>query len=421
MFSSRISVLILEDDPTTALFYAGILRREGADVVTVCDLKVAREFLVKHRLADLDILLCDLMLPDGNGIDFIRDVRSINKGIPILVISSETEVTSIIEVMKENVQDYLIKPIHPQDMISKIKYHLSRSEATYQKTVYEKEKLLSLEKLLDWYSFKNKAMTGGDNDLHSLHKNLFHVLRASLSQGAGFGILVQIIDIIKGMQRNELGNYILDQEVLGILEDNAGYAKKILDTFTEIEDMIFDRVSMEKITFEEAWTEMENIKKDLTCFLEIKKQSLILGRPDTIIHPHYMIQVNRNYFRKVVSELLFNAMKFSPNHSKIFILVYAERDKLTLSFINSVEASSSLEEGIPNEYRGLIFEPFFRLNKNIYESHKTLDFGIGLTLVRETIVKFGGTVQVMNLKDHLEYGPGSKIEFKVSIPVNAKF
>ncbi|MCT8332858.1 response regulator [Leptospira sp. 85282-16] len=412
-------ILIIEDDPTTALLYSGSLRPFGYEIVVFYGIKPALETFKEEGYKSIDLIVTDLLLPDGTGIELIQEVRKSSSNIPIIVVSSAEDSQSIIDVMKENVQDYCIKPIATKELVKKIEYHLSKQEMDYQKTIFEKEKIISLEKLLDWYSFKNRSMAMGEFDTQELHKNLFHILRASLSQGAGFGILVQIIDIIKGMTKTESGDYILQKEVLSILEENASYAKKVLDTFSEIENIIFDRVTSEVIGTKSFLEEFQIIVTSLHPLLKIKNQRIQLGNLEERFSEKTKLNWNRELFGKVFSELLVNAMKFSPESSAIFIMFQSDSEYLSVSIVNSVAGDLKMGVGIPNEYLDLVFEPFFRLTKNLYEKHESLDFGIGLSLVRETIQKFGGTVVVKNINDHLGEVVLPKVEFKVTLPYSS--
>ncbi|XDD47777.1 response regulator [Leptospira sp. WS39.C2] len=409
-------ILIVEDDPTTSLLYQGALRSICSEFVVFSGIKPVFHLLQKEGIEHIDLILTDLNLPDGTGVELVREIRKKNSQIPILVITSESDAVSIIDVMKENVQDYLIKPVLPKELAKKVEYHLSKRSLDYKTSILEKEKIISLEKLLDWYSFKNRSLERGEFNAQELHKNLFHVLRASLSQGAGFGILVQIIDIIKGMKQTEDGDYILEKDVLSILEDNANYSKKVLNTFAEIENIIFGRVEEEVVPLSIVWTEIISIVGELESQLKIKHHSIQMTDVSQYQMDSVAIQWNRDYFRKSVRELLINAMKFSLDSSTILVLLQLKSDSISLSIINSVGSDLKMGEGIPNEYLDLVFEPFFRLTKNLYERYETLDFGIGLSLVKETIQKFGGSVLVSNILDHLGETVEPKVEFKITLP-----
>ncbi|TGL72363.1 ATP-binding response regulator [Leptospira jelokensis] len=412
-------LLIVEDDPTTALLYQGALRSIASEFVVYSGIKPVLFLLENDGIGEFDLIVTDLKLPDGTGAELVREIRKKNSQIPILVITSESDSVSIIEVMKENVQDYLIKPVLPKELLKKVEYHLSKRSLDYKTSILEKEKIISLEKLLDWYSFKNRSLEAGEFNAKELHKNLFHVLRASLSQGAGFGILVQIIDIIKGMKQTETGDYILEKEILSILEENANYSKKVLNTFAEIENIIFGRVPEEEIPLSLFWNELKSVANDLESQTKIKNHKILISDVSKNQLENHSILWNREYFQKLFRELLINAMKFSLDSSSILVLLEWKSDSISLSVINVVGSDLKIGEGIPNEYLDLVFEPFFRLTKNLYERYETLDFGIGLSFVKETVQKFGGTIRVSNILDHLGENVEPKVEFKLTLPYSS--
>lgn len=389
------------------------------EVTSFAKKKPAIDFLTENHLQNQNILITDLQLPDGNGLDFVREVRKVNKQIPIVVITSTEDPKQIIEVMKEDVQEYLIKPVIPTELISRIEYQLSNKKDEYIHSDYEREKILSLEKLLEWYSYKNTRIQKGDFNSNELNKNLFYGLRTSLAQGAGLGVITELIDIIKTMPRAENGGVILDPDILKILEENAVYSKKVLDRFSEIEEVIFDRIKLEEVSVIKLFNEMLKVKEEISSLLQLKDQVLVIPEYKGSNLNSKMFKWNSEYFRKILYELLLNAMRFSKPSSKIFFLIHFDSDGIYLSTINSYADEESAKIGISNRFLELIFEPFFRINQNVYDQHGSLDFGIGLSFVKQTIEKFGGTIHALNLVDHTNQTKETKIEFKMYFPYSS--
>ncbi|TGM48234.1 response regulator [Leptospira biflexa] len=417
--NSLTRVILLEDDPTISILYHGLLQKKGMEVTSFAKKKPAIDFLTENHLQNQNILITDLQLPDGNGLDFVREVRKVNKQIPIVVITSTEDPKQIIEVMKEDVQEYLIKPVIPTELISRIEYQLSNKKDEYIHSDYEREKILSLEKLLEWYSYKNTRIQKGDFNSNELNKNLFYGLRTSLAQGAGLGVITELIDIIKTMPRAENGGVILDPDILKILEENAVYSKKVLDRFSEIEEVIFDRIKLEEVSVIKLFNEMLKVKEEISSLLQLKDQVLVIPEYKGSNLNSKMFKWNSEYFRKILYELLLNAMRFSKPSSKIFFLIHFDSDGIYLSTINSYADEESAKIGISNRFLELIFEPFFRINQNVYDQHGSLDFGIGLSFVKQTIEKFGGTIHALNLVDHTNQTKETKIEFKMYFPYSS--
>ena len=136
-------------------------------------------------------------------------------------------------------------------------------------------------------------------------------------------------------------------------------------------------------------------------------------------HKNAVVKINKEYFYKAIYEILINALKFSKYNSFIVVLVSIVGRYLVISTINDPERSDEGLLGVPTEYEKVVFEPFYRLTKSVYEQYKTLDFGLGLTLVEKIINKHGGEVVVENIKDHSDFrrDPQAKVDVSISLPL----
>jgi len=74
--------------------------------------------------------------------------------------------------------------------------------------------------------------------------------------------------------------------------------------------------------------------------------------------------------------------------------------------------------GIPKEYEKVVFEPFYRLSKLVYEKYNTLDFGIGLTFVEKIVARHGGEIFAENIVDYSDItkDPQVKVNLMISLP-----
>jgi DNA-binding NtrC family response regulator len=102
-----LRALLVDDDMTFVAAAATLIEREGIEVHTARSLAEARE-----RLAILKphLLLADLLLPDGNGLDFIKELRP-SPATRIVLITGHASVDSAIEAVRARVMDYLVKPL----------------------------------------------------------------------------------------------------------------------------------------------------------------------------------------------------------------------------------------------------------------------------------------------------------------------
>src|SRR5210317_1117667 len=102
-------VLLVEDDTATAQGIEMMLRSEGF----VCDTTdMGEDGLEIGKLYDYDIILLDLRLPDMDGHDVLRRLRSSSVSTPILILSGRQEVSEKIKSLGFGADDYLTKPFN---------------------------------------------------------------------------------------------------------------------------------------------------------------------------------------------------------------------------------------------------------------------------------------------------------------------
>lgn len=117
-------ILITEDD----LFLRGglceMLQKEGYDVAGAASLKEAKEQLENGRF---DLLILDVMLPDGSGLDLCRAVRSRRNGVKILFLTACDDEEQIVRGLDCGGDDYVTKPFKRLELLSRVRALLRRT------------------------------------------------------------------------------------------------------------------------------------------------------------------------------------------------------------------------------------------------------------------------------------------------------
>ncbi len=111
-------VLVIDDDPGLAEVIELLLSREGCHALHAGTVKEGLE-----RVADSspDVVVTDLKLPDGTGLDVVERVRAGNAQLPLILITSYSSLDSAIAALRAGAVDYLIKPFENEDLIGAIK------------------------------------------------------------------------------------------------------------------------------------------------------------------------------------------------------------------------------------------------------------------------------------------------------------
>ena len=112
------SVLQVEDHEPTQHLRSEILRRAGCDVSNV---STVRDATAAAKLKRPDVILCDVKLPDGNGFQMCREMRTIRPGLPIILISAvyRDEFAKQAAVFG-GACEYLVEPVSPADLIAAV-------------------------------------------------------------------------------------------------------------------------------------------------------------------------------------------------------------------------------------------------------------------------------------------------------------
>ena len=110
-------ILIVEDDTTFAVMLQTWLSKKKFSVASVSGIAAAKKTLIE---GSVDLVLCDLRLPDGDGIDLLEWVSSRNVNVPLIVMTSYAAIPSAVQAMKLGARDYISKPVNPEDLLQKI-------------------------------------------------------------------------------------------------------------------------------------------------------------------------------------------------------------------------------------------------------------------------------------------------------------
>ena len=122
---SRPRILLVEDERSIAEPFAKILRREGFDPVLAA---TAADALTLAREAQPDLVLLDLMLPDGDGRDVCRAIRA-ESAVPVIMVTARgTEMDRVVG-LELGADDYVVKPFSAAEVVARIRAVLRRSGA----------------------------------------------------------------------------------------------------------------------------------------------------------------------------------------------------------------------------------------------------------------------------------------------------
>jgi DNA-binding response OmpR family regulator len=117
-------ILVLEDDPSVQTLMRKQLTAHGFKVTTASD---GLDGLMKLEQVKPDLIICDVMMPNLDGIEFVKAVKGHGdtKAIPVIFLTAKTDPRSMIDGINVGARFYVTKPFAIDDLLSKVQRALS--------------------------------------------------------------------------------------------------------------------------------------------------------------------------------------------------------------------------------------------------------------------------------------------------------
>jgi two-component system response regulator TrcR len=113
-----IKVLIVEDERTLSMIISDTLRDEGFDVVQAYD---GNQGLSCLRVHHPDVVVADVMMPNMDGFEMVRQIRKSDKLTPVLFLTARSSIDDLVSGFKLGANDYLKKPFKMRELIIRVK------------------------------------------------------------------------------------------------------------------------------------------------------------------------------------------------------------------------------------------------------------------------------------------------------------
>ena len=133
-----VKIFLVEDDRAIVTNLTEFLRKEGFEVTAVSGQKEAMEYLEEH-VYQVDLLLLDVSLPDGNGFSICARVKEM-QNVPVIFLTASGDEYSVVTGLDLGADDYIAKPFRPRELVSRINSVLRRYGKA--KTILEYEGLV---------------------------------------------------------------------------------------------------------------------------------------------------------------------------------------------------------------------------------------------------------------------------------------
>jgi len=115
---SKVRALIVDDSSVMRKIVERSLRQAGIELDKVVEAGNGAEALVALRDNSVDLILCDINMPVMDGLEFVRQVGSVEnaKGVPVVMITTEGSESSVVQALSSGARGYIRKPFTPDQV-----------------------------------------------------------------------------------------------------------------------------------------------------------------------------------------------------------------------------------------------------------------------------------------------------------------
>jgi two-component system NtrC family response regulator len=147
------TILIIDDEEKLRGLLARIVKSEGFDVQEASDLKSGFKKLAHN---EIDVVLCDVKLPDGNAVDFLQKIKSNFPLLEVILLTAYGNIADGVQAMKNGAFDYIVKGDDNDKIIPLL--HKALEKVQLQKKVKQLEQRISKKYSFDTIIGKSKAL-----------------------------------------------------------------------------------------------------------------------------------------------------------------------------------------------------------------------------------------------------------------------
>lgn len=375
MDNTKEHIIVIDDEQGIREGCRRVLIPEGFQIETAATLQEGRE---KIRAGTFDLVLLDVMLPDGRGLDLLSTIQEVDPEIVVVIITGYATIELAVEAIKEGAYDFISKPFSSDQLLITVNQGLEKRRLSL-----EAKRLQDVEKEAKVLAREKEEMERLDQFKTEFTTMVAHELRAPIA-----AVQSLLLSILKGFVPPEQEQMVLQRaiertkELLELVNDllNLAAAREF-DVRREWETLQLAQSLEQVVPLFQSQAE----SKDLTLTIDIEKNPIIKADPDQ------MVQLWTN--------LISNAIKYTPEGGAVTVRLDEKNGWATGSV-----ADTGI--GIAPEDQEKIFDDFYRTPQA--KKFSRLGTGLGLTLAKKIVEGYGGTIEVQS-----KLNEGSRFTFRI--------
>jgi two-component system sensor histidine kinase/response regulator len=356
-------ILVIDDEIGIRRGCRRALEPEG---FVIEEASTLNEGLSKIR-EDFDLILLDVMMPDGRGIDLLEPIFGKDPDTVCIIITGFATVELAISAIKQGAYDFISKPFSSDLLLMTVNQGLEKRRLSL-----ESKRLVALEKEAAALAHAKDEMEKLDQAKSAFMLTIAHELRSpvggaqsllrTMTRGIAGDLSDQQRDILKRIEARLDQLMVLINDLLSLASSKSSEIEKPLEAFElkPILQEVVDRFSVEA----------EN--KEISLHLEMSDEALL-------------VEATYDGLERIFSNLIGNAIKYTPEKGIVQAHVRQVSDNVEIKI-------SDNGMGIPEGDLLHIWDEFFRA-KNARHSGIS-GTGLGLSIVKQYVERFKGHIEV---------------------------
>ena len=373
------TILIIEDSEFQGRVLEDLLIENGYEILRA---KTGKEAINHFHNSTFNLALMDMILPDMTGMTLMKEAKSLNhlEFIPIIVLSGLTDKENVIQMLGMGINDYITKPYHEKELLTRINIHLDLKKA-YTKLEDSNGKLKKLtQNLNEIVAAQTKNLTHANDELKSKNQRLEQF---AMLTGQNLADPVTQVETVLNLIDQEIDNKkTLSGQHLEMIKTNVVSLKQIINDMNHV--LGFEEQSKSK-------TEEFSLNVILTVLFEkfndVLKKREIQVQMD--IEEDLQIKGIRSFAVNVFENLLQSAINNPSSNHKSIISIKAYLDENTIHCHFTDNAPKNILKSTDDTLHK-VYQKFY--------SEKS-GAGLGLYLVKSQMKLMGGIVEVTNNTD----------------------
>ncbi len=370
-------ILLVDDSPTILRLTSFYLEGSGYETLLASTGEEALGILEKVQP---DLVLSDILMPGMDGIELCRRIKLNPKtrNVPVLIITTTKEAGRLREALDSGASDYINKPFQQEELLARVRSHIRTKRLIDELQASRNELMVVNEKLAEASTRKTEFLS-----------TVAHDLRTPLTSIRTYSELLAFPNVTIETQKEFIG--IIQSEALRM----AGLIRNYLDiTRVEAGSALYEKQEVDLRQLAEYFAK---IYATMAANKSVRFTSVIPGKP-------VMFLGDKEHFEQVISNLLDNAVKFTPANGVISLEIKITR-KRSRDYAEILVSDTG--PGIPANALEIIFKKYHHLPS---KNQPIAGTGLGLAICKEIVEWHGGKISV-------ESEPGHGAVFRVVLPM----